>query len=1375
MARRISVSHIASAVAVTLGSSSAQALEVPFSPRVIIDDSVNNPRTAIAADIDADGDMDVIAAVLADNRFYWYENNGVLYPEAPNFTRHELPANARGAREVWFGDINRDGRLDIVGASRADDTIRWFRNDGGDPASFTEFIVAANVLSAWSVYVADIDGDGDLDILSAGRNDNRIAWHENDGAEIPSWTKHVIDTDARRAQKVFADDVNGDGHMDILSASGASGEIAWYVNDGAENPSFTKRSLTTTMNNAKWVWTADLDGDGDVDILAAAEGQQTIEWFENDGASDPTFTRRQIATVFGAKTCLPIDIDSDGDIDVISNGIGLDQILVHENLGGEPLQWDTYTVSTESDNPLTIFPADLDGDSRPDIVAASFEDNTIGWYPNRWLRVSRDFTDPIVLEVGFESFNSILSADIDRDGSPDFILCTVTGNVGWRRIVDDAVQSFPIADVGLGGRIAVADFNHDARTDIAMSNSAGAVTLALSSDQSPTGFTLQTVATGLGDISGVTAGDLDADGDDDIILATIAGDLHFLENNGADPPAFTASVIGQGADGAAHLKIVDINTGGAVDVVASVKDRNRVVVFLSDGSDDPTFTQKDMPDVVQSPGDIAITDLNRNGSLDLVVASTTSLVSNILLNDGAEDVTLTGYGIGAANVSAVGLADFRRDGFEDLLVFSSLNNTFSVGEGFAGDFPIFLVNPVEGILPPSNVQDFRIIDYNRNGALDIVGVTAQDDESVFFVIPNIAAQINVIAQSTAQPEALIGRNEPLFVVEGSSGGGRSDDAAAYSQLSLRLDGPDGKPLTSSEANDLIEAVLVYADSNNSGSLERLGDALLLEETDLSLDQDGVITLNIDPLIPENAVFSGATKSFFIAVRLQPDAHLASPNRFRASQLPAQSGDFVQRPSLVPLRVASDPTRTTPLITATVPAPGQVVQGQPWLRHTIDNSLLGAEGPRGADFNSDGLIDYAVAWEQTGVATLYLHPGSELVRQPWPSVVVGFAPNGETAAPVDLNGDGRFEIVAAISAGPRTIRAYLSPEKPDELLDPDAWTTGNFSQVPTDLWVYVEPADIDGENGVDLIIGSIGRQGSFEAQIGWLRSPEDPLDFDAWTYHKIVDVKWTMSIEAIDVDQDGDVDFIFSNRFGSDSEQGVFWAVNPGHDSHDLTSPWETVAIGSQGRQAVFVGVDDLEDNGLIDVIAPSRPRSLFLHAADDATGLSWSSQELPWPEDVGEAKAAAVGDINLDGRKDVVLTAVEAGEIEALSGMAWLRAPELPEGDWQAYEIAGFDGEKFDIVQLVDVDGDGDLDIVAAEERNNSQTVPGLGVVWYENPLIQLTGDINRDRTTDSADLAQLIGAWGGAGDLFPEDLNGDGVVDSFDLAVLLAAFGRTW
>jgi hypothetical protein len=125
-----------------------------------------------------------------------------------------------------------------------------------------------------------MDGDGDMDILSASSGDDTIAWYENDGASDPSWTASDIATSADGAFSVFAADMDGDGDMDIVSASYNDDTIAWYENDGASDPSWTASDITTSADGARSVFAADMDGDGDMDIVSASSVDDTIAWYE---------------------------------------------------------------------------------------------------------------------------------------------------------------------------------------------------------------------------------------------------------------------------------------------------------------------------------------------------------------------------------------------------------------------------------------------------------------------------------------------------------------------------------------------------------------------------------------------------------------------------------------------------------------------------------------------------------------------------------------------------------------------------------------------------------------------------------------------------------------------------------------------------------------------------------------------------------------------------------------------------------------------------------------------------------------------------------------------------------------------------------------
>ena len=109
-----------------------------------------------------------------------------------------------------------------------------------------------------------------MDILSSSVRDDKIAWYENDGASDPSFTARTISTSADGANTVYAVDIDRDGDLDVLSSSSSDDKIAWYENDGASDPSFTARTISTSADNPTYVYAADIDSDGDMDVLSSS-------------------------------------------------------------------------------------------------------------------------------------------------------------------------------------------------------------------------------------------------------------------------------------------------------------------------------------------------------------------------------------------------------------------------------------------------------------------------------------------------------------------------------------------------------------------------------------------------------------------------------------------------------------------------------------------------------------------------------------------------------------------------------------------------------------------------------------------------------------------------------------------------------------------------------------------------------------------------------------------------------------------------------------------------------------------------------------------------------------------------------------------------
>jgi len=377
---------------------------------------------------------------------------------------------------------------------------------------------------------------------------------------------------------------------------------------------------------------------------------------------------------------------------------------------------------------------------------------------------------------------------------------------------------------------------------------------------------------------------------------------------------------------------------------------------------------------------------------------------------------------------------------------------------------------------------------------------------------------------------------------------------------------------------------------------------------------------------------------------------------------------------------------------------------PWRRHTIDDSSRGADGVRLADVNADGRPDIVTGWEQGGVTRVYLNPGPAKARQKWPAVTVGKTPNVEDAVFSDLDGDGATDVVTCCEGKTRAMFVHWAPKEKGRLLMPDAWKTEAIpAATGVMMWMFCVPAQIDGVRGVDLVAAGKGKG----AQLGWFEAPENPRDPAAWQWHPLLDVGWIMSLVLFDMDDDGDRDILATDRKGK--TRGVFWLENPG-PGPALAKPWPRHDIGGAGHEVMFlVPVTGDVADGLRNILVATKPRDI-LHLRRTARDTKrWWPQTIRIPDTAGTAKAVAFGDIDLDGRRDVVFTC--EGAKGNLSGVMWLSYRKAPtDAVWDAHNISGPEGVKYDLVELVDLDADGDLDVLTCEEAAN------LGVIWYENP-----------------------------------------------------------
>ena len=356
-----------------------------FSSPQVITTQAHGAKCVYAADLDGDGDPDVLSASWLSwgerDKIAWYENDRTLQfgPQ------RVITTEADGAASVHAADLDGDGDLDVLSASSNDKKIAWYENDGA--GQFGPPQVISNPVSATSVWAADLDGDRDFDVLSASYGPT---WYENDGSGRFGLPKVISNSFV--AHSVCAADLDVDGDMDVLVSCGWG--IAWYENDGTghfndrTDQLGTQTIIETLTEDEEWlrsVHAADLDGDGDLDILSASSSYHSydgkITWYENDGAGQ--FGSQQVITTEanGATAVYAADLDSDGDLDVLSASRGDNKIAWYENEGSGRFA-SRRVIYAEVNGARSVYAADLDGDGDLDVLSASSNDDKIAWYEN---------------------------------------------------------------------------------------------------------------------------------------------------------------------------------------------------------------------------------------------------------------------------------------------------------------------------------------------------------------------------------------------------------------------------------------------------------------------------------------------------------------------------------------------------------------------------------------------------------------------------------------------------------------------------------------------------------------------------------------------------------------------------------------------------------------------------------------------------------------------------------------------------------------------------------------------------------------------------------------------------------------------------------
>jgi|GEM_PF-491931 len=529
-------------------------------------------------DVDGDGDLDVAAGTGAAKTVEWYRNPGTggadweafplgdvsdfSYPDRfevadlngdgrPDVIGTEENGVGDGAKTVWWAqpadptspgwtrtlvatqgttnsldaaDLDDDGDVDLVtGEHRGDLAVRVFENDGS--GAFAPHLVDEGKESHEGTQLADLDGDGDLDLASIAFDayGDVHVWRNDAGADVP-FERVVLDDDLPG----FLDcksvgDLDGDGLPDVLI--GTDTQLVWYKAPGWERAQIVPGgNFTTDMQ------VADVDADGDLDVVVPEYDGQVVEWIRNPLVGGGSWTKVPIGSGVTAHDLEVADVDQDGKLDVVIRGhFGPTTLYLQQ----DPSTWTAVGIPAAVDNEGLAL-ADLDGDGDVDIVQNGY-----------WLEAPDDPSDGSAwVKHGFDasweaSTVGVTVADLSEDGRPDVILAfgESPGPMVWYEAPEDPTDGgawipHPITDT--------ADYVHTFKT-----------------------------------------GDVDGDGNLDVVFAEMAQSdqkrVGIFRNHGGGQ-AWTLQVLS--TDGSHNVRVADIGADGDLDVVgANWQDGSQVELF----------------------------------------------------------------------------------------------------------------------------------------------------------------------------------------------------------------------------------------------------------------------------------------------------------------------------------------------------------------------------------------------------------------------------------------------------------------------------------------------------------------------------------------------------------------------------------------------------------------------------------------------------------------------------------------------------------------------------------------------------------------------------------------------------------------------------